>query len=86
MKIVATNDNLDLLDTYDLGTDAAKKGPDQNRFNNDITTPSERQYMEQSDYVAKVVARAKHENEKEQREEKARLQREKLEVIEGSSR
>jgi len=57
MKIIATNDNLDLIKTYDLGT-RASMGPDHDAFNFDITTKSDLYYMEHSEYTKLLRMRA----------------------------
>jgi hypothetical protein len=71
MKIIATNDNLDLIDSYDLGKSSVVKGPDQDRFNRDITIPSDLQYMQYEEYIHKLQARTQEIEEKRKRDNRA---------------
>ena len=65
MHIVATDDQLRLIDTYDLGY-RTTEGPDHDRFNQDISYKSDLYFMERSEYTRLVQERAKAQAQMEQ--------------------
>jgi len=72
MKIVATNEQLYLVDIYDLG-DIGEETPDQQRFNRDITVPSNLLFMEYAEYLQTLYSQAAGEREFQERRDSMKV-------------
>ena len=79
MKMIATDNNLNLIKMYDLG-DRANKGPDHDEFNYDITTKSDLYYMEMDKYIQKLQAMYAGEEAKARAEARIRERQDNLYV------